>query len=177
MIIGISGRIGAGKDTLAQVMQAVSLHMSHSSLMLLSEEDRQQVWKIKKYAGKLKEIVSLLTGIPVKDLERADVKNSFLGPEWGTHCAVSGDLRFEFPTRVAAEAFISRRNYNMDYMLELKTVRTLLQQLGTDAIRNAVHPDAWVNALFADYQGVPATILQDDCPVNPDHLRLRKTWK
>lgn len=31
------------------------------------------------------------------------------------------------------------------------TVRELLQRLGTEAIRNNLHENAWVNALFADY--------------------------
>lgn len=32
------------------------------------------------------------------------------------------------------------------------TPRLLLQIIGTDCIRNKVHPNAWVNALFADYK-------------------------
>jgi hypothetical protein len=32
------------------------------------------------------------------------------------------------------------------------TVRDMLQKLGTDAIRDGLHPDAWVNALMADYR-------------------------
>jgi len=32
------------------------------------------------------------------------------------------------------------------------TVRTLLQKLGTEAVRDQVHTNAWVNALFADYK-------------------------
>jgi len=31
------------------------------------------------------------------------------------------------------------------------TVRELLQKIGTDAIRDGLHSDAWVNALFCDY--------------------------
>jgi hypothetical protein len=32
------------------------------------------------------------------------------------------------------------------------TVRDFLQLLGTDAIRNGLHSNAWVNALMADYK-------------------------
>ena len=32
------------------------------------------------------------------------------------------------------------------------TVRELFQKIGTDAIRNNVHQDAWVNALMTDYK-------------------------
>jgi hypothetical protein len=31
------------------------------------------------------------------------------------------------------------------------TVRDFLQKLGTDALRNGLHPNVWVNALMADY--------------------------
>jgi hypothetical protein len=32
------------------------------------------------------------------------------------------------------------------------SVREFLQRLGTDAIRDGLHPNAWVNALMADYR-------------------------
>jgi hypothetical protein len=32
------------------------------------------------------------------------------------------------------------------------TVRTLLQRLGTEAMRDGLHTNVWVNALFADYK-------------------------
>jgi hypothetical protein len=37
---------------------------------------------------------------------------------------------------------------------KLLTPRELLQIIGTDCIRDRVHPNAWVNALFADYKEV-----------------------
>jgi hypothetical protein len=35
------------------------------------------------------------------------------------------------------------------------TVRTLLQKLGTEAMRDGLHENVWVNALFADYRPQP----------------------
>lgn len=68
MIIGISGKIGSGKDATAQIIKGLLPHMG---------------WEVKKFAAKLKQTVSLLTGIPVKDLEKPEVKNALIGPEWG----------------------------------------------------------------------------------------------
>ena len=34
------------------------------------------------------------------------------------------------------------------------TVRTLLQRLGTEAMRDGLHTNVWVNALFADYKAL-----------------------
>ena len=35
------------------------------------------------------------------------------------------------------------------------TVREFLQKLGTDGLRDGLHPNVWVNALFADYVAEP----------------------
>jgi hypothetical protein len=97
MIIGLSGYAGVGKDTLAKYI--VELDPS---------------FEIKKFSGKLKEVASLLTGIPVDNFENQKFKTQELN------------------------------GWDM-------TVRELLQKLGTEAIRDGLHEDAWVNALFANY--------------------------
>jgi hypothetical protein len=43
----------------------------------------------------------------------------------------------------------------------LMSVRELLQKLGTDAIRNGLHENAWVNALFADYHPTPNKSMEE----------------
>ena len=125
MIIGVSGRIGSGKDTIGEIIQKLCITNSKPE------------FEIKKYAGKLKQVASLLTGIPVESFEDQEFKKALLGAEWGTvrhnplnAIPVFGDVKFN----------------------ELMSVRELLQKLGTDAVRNGLHKDAWVNALFADYK-------------------------
>ena len=66
-IIGINGVIGSGKDTAATMIQ---------SILNPSE------WEIKKFAYKLKSIVSILTGIPLESLEDINIKNSNMSYEW-----------------------------------------------------------------------------------------------
>jgi dephospho-CoA kinase len=95
MIIGISGKIGSGKDTLAQ---------------MIMEQD--PTFTAHKFADKLKQIAILLTGF--HDQWSREGKNIFLEP-WSM------------------------------------TVGELQQRLGTEAIRNGLHPRAWILALFADY--------------------------
>ena len=120
MIIGISGYSGSGKDLVGSIIQEISLNK----------------WHIKKWAGKLKTIASILTGIPVENFEDQEFKKILLGPEWGTvkdiplnGVPVFADIQFN----------------------SLMSVRDLLQKLGTDAIRDGLHTNAWVNALMADY--------------------------
>jgi len=125
MIIGIAGRIGSGKDTVGEIIQEVCL------------SNHGPVFEVKKFAGKLKQIASLLTGIPVEDFEDQEFKKSYLGYEWGTVQQVPlnsippfADIQFN----------------------ALMSVRELLQKLGTEAIRDGLHPNAWVNALMCEYK-------------------------
>jgi hypothetical protein len=97
MIIGLNGYAKSGKDEVAKAI--TSLH---------------PMWEIKKFAGKLKDIASILTGVPAESFEDQSFKMKHL---------MGWDM----------------------------TVRDFLQKLGTEGVREAVHPDAWVNALFTDY--------------------------
>lgn len=125
MIIGISGKIGSGKDTIGEIIQGLSI------------TNGGREFEIKKFAGKLKTIASLLTGIPVYDFENQDFKKTLLGSEWGT-------VR---PNPLNAVPLFEDVQFN-----EIMSVRELLQKLGTEAMRNGLHQNVWVNALFADYK-------------------------
>ena len=62
MIISISGKIGSGKDTVAEIIKQMSF---------------DKPWEIKKWAGKLKEVATILTGIPVEKFEDQEFKQTF----------------------------------------------------------------------------------------------------
>jgi hypothetical protein len=130
MIIGISGYSGSGKDLVGTIIQEISLNK----------------WHIKKWAGKLKTIASILTGIPVENFEDQEFKKTLLGPEWGTvkdiplnGVPVFADMQFN----------------------SLMTVRDFLQKLGTDAIRDSLHENTWVNATMIDYTAESNWIITD----------------
>lgn len=157
MLIGISGYIGSGKDTVAKMVQYLVYNEGRRKQgfapmtydvycnSLPGQRDAQWAdWQIKKFAAKLKQMCSLLTGIPVEDFEKQSVKDSLLGPEWETFISLNE----------VVEAGTGRR--------PLK-VRELLQRFGTEAVRDKVHQNAWVNALFADYKKrLPACSGQPD---------------
>jgi hypothetical protein len=89
-IIGISGKIGAGKDTVGKIIQYLTNCKQNDSRIGTLEHFNlfcdliiyDQNWQIKKLAYKLKQCVSIITGIPVEDLEKEEVKNKVLGEEW-----------------------------------------------------------------------------------------------
>lgn len=131
-IISISGRIDSGKDTTGRIIQYLTeIKIDNSAYTLaLFEQDLAAGlttdWKIKKFAGKLKQIASILTGIPIEKFEDQEFKKTTLSEEW------------DFADNDAPD--------------NIMTIRMFLQKLGTEAMRNGLHTNVWVNALFADYK-------------------------
>lgn len=122
-ILGINGKIGSGKDTVGQIIQYLTDELNKANPKEFTEwvdgGFHASDWKIMKFAGKLKQIASILTGATLEQLEDQDFKKQEMDPEWGI------------------------------------TYRELLQKLGTEAMRNGLHENVWVNALFADYINAP----------------------
>ena len=65
MIIGISGKIGSGKDTAGQILQEYT------------------GWEIYKFADALKDCVCRIIGCTREQLEDREFKEISLGPVWG----------------------------------------------------------------------------------------------
>ena len=134
MIIGLSGRMGSGKDTVGKIIQYLLCRnvgdVSIEDVLSCNDHDwwleEQSNSEIKKFAGKLKAVGSLLTGIPIEKFEDQEFKKTDLPNEW-----------------VYVENGYAARNM---------TVRDFLQKLGTEAMRDGLHTNVWVNALFADYR-------------------------
>jgi hypothetical protein len=142
MIIGINGKIGSGKDTVGKIIQWLTKPELDGSYIGFQTYDditleRCSSFKIKKFAGKLKQTASLLTGIPVEKFEDQEFKKTLLGPEWGTVT----------PNPLNAIPVFEDVKFN-----QMMSVRELLQKLGTEAMRDGLHTNVWVNALFADYK-------------------------
>src|SRR5688572_22641491 len=97
LVIGISGKIGSGKDTLADLIN----------------KKANGRFERKSFAYKLKQIGALLTGTKIDLWFTQEGKNEYL-PEWGM------------------------------------TIGEFQQKLGTECIRNNLHTNGWVIALFAD---------------------------
>jgi hypothetical protein len=149
MIIGINGYAGSGKDTIGKLIQiatCIDLPEGLDLEEMINNSDHSwwiedgSGWEIKKWAGKLKTVASLLTGIPLDKFEDQEFKKTNLGPEWsylGPSCD-GGKTRFS----------------TADLVEKQITVRDFLQRLGTDACRDGLHENTWVNALMADYEGL-----------------------
>jgi hypothetical protein len=125
-IIGIAGRMGSGKNTVGYIIEKLCL------------TNNGPKFEQKSFARKLKQIASLLTGIPVEDFEDQEFKKSYLGAEWGT---VESNPLNSIPVF---------ENIEFNHLM---SVREFLQKLGTDAMRDNLHINVWCNALFSEYRG------------------------
>lgn len=135
-------------------------------------------FEIRKYADKLKEIVALLIGCDRILLEEQDFKENVLGSEWNIY-RVKGKYKKESFNLGRQEIFnniyeikyttleeansilqILQEKFEEDegkFTLKVETQtlnpRKILQLLGTEGVRNIIHPNAWINALYTDYYG------------------------
>lgn len=119
-LIGVSAKIGSGKDTFFDIVQ---------KKVAVSYEN-------KKFAFKLKQIASILTGISIEKFEEQEFKKTFLSEEWN-RLMYSGD------------PFL--KNEQIEVFYQSMTVREFLQRLGTEAMRDGLHKNVWVNALLSDF--------------------------
>ena len=122
MIIAINGKIGSGKDTVGEIIRYIISYKKNGGAwkyptgFKTGVEYTESDWEIKKFAGKLKIVASILSGSPIENFEDQDFKKQSMTSNW-----------------------------NMTY-------REFLQKIGTDALRDNLHEDVWVNSLFAEYE-------------------------
>lgn len=165
MIIGINGKIGSGKDTIGKIIQYLTYPYDIDIQTYLNKEVNGQFEikpnmhsvpnvEIKKFAGKLKQIASILTGIHVEKFEDQEFKKEDLGIEWS----------YPYPGEYYEDG--------APVMVSM-SIRQLLQKLGTEAMRDGLHTNVWVNALFADYK---AKWVPTGDAVEEDEVSLEKEY-
>jgi hypothetical protein len=155
MIINLSGKQGSGKDTVGAIINYLTCCNSfwrhkkevpeQFTFELFNSSDYTGVlgrgdFKIKKYSDKLKDMTCILIGCTREQLEDQDFKATPLGEEWKQTFTDDYDLK-------------DNKLFDKDYgdFQEDLTPRKILQLLGTDFGRDMIHPDVWINSLFADY--------------------------
>jgi hypothetical protein len=164
MIISISGKLGSGKDLVGKIVQyLLRTHATDNELIGRGVSDTQWIeildaapntspFIIKKWAGKLKQVVSLFTGIPVEDLEKEEVKDRVLEHEWDRRYYGCGHCNESTYTEEILSECPTCSSRNIRIMYAPTTVRWLLQHIGTDALRNQIHPNIHINGLMVDYK-------------------------
>lgn len=175
-IISLSGKIKSGKSTVASIIQLLIANKKLSTENpkdsfdymfkpeLLNSYDVKELnavsgWQQKSFAAKLKQIVALLIGCTVEQLEDQEFKSSPLGKEWLRYSYADGFKRFKGETTMLSIE-CDKETYDYQYQVNWQTAyqtqynpRMLMQIIGTDLLRDQLLNDVWVNGLFADYIG------------------------
>jgi len=136
------------KDTAGKIIQYLITHKKIESGKLVTSlyprfesylkggeyvRAQESGWSIKKWADPLRKIAAILLGMDEQFLYTDEFKQMVL-PEWWNYNAI-----------------LNKPIVGNGKM----TGRDFLQKLGTDAIRNGLHENAWVNALMSEYKNNP----------------------
>ncbi|HRT02965.1 MAG TPA: hypothetical protein P5513_03400 [Candidatus Diapherotrites archaeon] len=150
MIIGISGKLQTGKNTSAHMMQFIIENYKEgldadsmfASYLLGYGYDFKKTEQ-KQFASKIKQIVALLINCDVKDLEDESFKNKILSKEWWT---------YKLPNDQLLAYTDNNPDFINKYNLIKMTPRLMMQLIGTEGMRNIIHPNIWITSLFNDYK-------------------------
>ena len=152
-IISLSGRMNVGKDTVGKIWQIIdgSPHFTTQGVMQFLNKPYDSRFEIKKWADSLKDMVCILLGCTREELENRDFKEKELGEEWW-YWENSFGKRINYLDNTTYGS-TSKKRLTSRNLIKL-TPRLLMQILGTEAGRNLIHPNIWVNALMSEYNAV-----------------------
>ena len=157
MLLGISGELNSGKDTVGKMVQYYFSKQNHNPFSLneclngyvknadsIDIENKflhgylktQSLIEIKKYSAKLKQMLTILVGCELEDWESQEFKNTVM-PDW---------LQGEETVTLVTNGYKTypKRKTN-------RTYRWLIQNVGTEFFRNGINQEVWINALFSEY--------------------------
>ena len=151
-IIGISGKINSGKDTVGEIVQIISAspHFTDEAVVrFLGRPQLHPLWENKKFADKLKDMACMLLGCTREQLEDREFKEKELGEEWWYIKQEVDKLLISYDKN---NKILMHLIDNTHHKLIKLTPRLLLQLLGTECGRQIIHPNIWVNALMSEYR-------------------------
>ena len=162
-IVAISGRKSSGKNLVANIIQYLIYFKNEANYLELIKDclfdknldleilSSKSGWQQKQFANKIKDIVCLLIGCTKEDLENKHFKNKVLPEQWWVW-----KLEREGGYSTILLSYLTTTKKELEKYSGLKlfkpTVRSLLQQIGTNCFRNLIHPDIWVTSLFNEYK-------------------------
>lgn len=161
-LIGVSGSINSGKDVTGEMLQYINFADNPTYSGFLTDVYFIPNYEIKKCAEKLKEVVAIIIGCKRSDLEDEAFKNTELPEQWWVYTRESDN---KLTTQLEYDTLTENQK---GWLTLVKiTPRMMLQLLGTEGGRRVVHPNIWVNALFADWKpiGSPLVVRAKGLPV------------
>lgn len=145
-LIAINGRKSHGKNLVAKIIQFLTNPYSPTQFFEDIDYEQYSPWKQKMFAEKLKQIVCLLIGCTMEQLEDPELKKTELGEEWDCWEIKAPMFSHLFPLDYEFLSFQESQK-----TLRKMTPRLMMQLIGTQGGRDILHPNIWINSLFADY--------------------------
>lgn len=148
--IGISGRIGHGKDTVAELMQKMNPDL-----------------KILRFADTLKDNVCNILNCTREQLEDRDFKEKELPEQWWVvkkwyPANKNHDKVYTLYPYVGLDSRIFDGDDASMRKVIKTTPRLMLQLLGTEGGRDLIHPNIWVNSLLTKFENSDSSVLIPD---------------
>ena len=148
-IIAFGGFRNTGKDTSASMLQFMlntpSIFHYYWIFKHFNFLGKLGKWEVTSFARPLKEVLSIILGVPVEKFEDRDFKENY--------CVNLNTLQIEkidpFYTPIMTDKFFSKVAKELDINTIKKyniTIRQMLQYVGTECLRRLVSEDVWINA-------------------------------
>jgi hypothetical protein len=179
-LIGITGTKQSGKDTVATMIQYLNSDKNYSDEEIINNLHKKPIssYEKRQFAYPLKKLVSILTGCKMSDLESDIFKNSKLPKEWVCYKCTVEDLEstssIYFTNFYEADRFIKEGNYlknevknlnlkdaELSMSRELPTYREVLQNIGTNLLREKLNPNVFIIAMFKSDMSKKNIIITD----------------
>lgn len=187
MIYGFGHKKQTGKNTAVKIWQALDIwHNELIDAHILNEHEHDTAFvkyvltnqhlteysdfEQKSFAYKIKQIVCILIGCTMEQLEDPVFKETPLPKSWWKWrlqiTDLNGNLRFDYidynNTTEEYELYNLGAGEQLNsFGLEKLTPRGLLQLLGTECGREILHPNIWVNSLFSEYDKTANWLISD----------------
>ena len=175
MIIGISGKKTVGKNLVGKIIQYLTSESNVYPFDLKLDYSYKSNWKQVAFADKLKDIICILINCNRDQLENESFKSKELGEEWWYWYM---ELDEGYSPIILDYLTTTKKQLKNYEGLELvkPTPRFLMQYIGTNLLRNQLHPEIWVNSLMSEYKPlVSAQFVLMDLGMNT--LQLEKIGK
>lgn len=148
-IISFGGFRNTGKDTSASMLQFMlntpSIFHYYWIFKHFNFLGKFGKYKITSFAKPLKEVLSIILGVPIEKFEDRDFKENY--------CVDLNTLKIEkvnpVITHLMSDKFFSKVAKELDINTIKRhciTIRQMLQYVGTECLRRLVSEDIWINA-------------------------------
>lgn len=163
MIIGLAGNKGAGKNTVASMLQYLFCAQKEVREVTyqdyISEKtspkylDNISGFQQKAFATKVKEVLSIITGLSLDQIETLKNNGDVIPGLQMAHLYVNDSLLGIFYSEEEAVEYINRNKIEyFSLRWQNITVRFALQYIGTNLFRKRLNEDIWIKALFKEYE-------------------------